>query len=118
MHGRAQTEDQIMTVQIAEALLLQTGVRIAYQHRFAFDTGTVLRLDNYTMVNIFDDGRYYLQGDNTEEVAEVFRRTETPWDPTDWNGEKPGPKQVIDVKSEAEPMRDPRLGNSDERMDF
>ena len=105
-----------MTVQIAEALLLQTGVKIAYTHRFAFDTGTVLRLDNYAMVNIFDDGRYYFQGDNTAEIAEVFSRTEAAWDPDTWDGQKPAPKPVIDVK--AEPLRDPNRGNAQERLDF
>lgn len=91
---------------------------MAYQHRFAFDTGTILRLDNYAMVNIFDDGRYYLQGDNTEAIAEVFRRTEAPWDPATWDGQKPTAQPVIDVKSTAEPLRDAQAANPDERLEF
>jgi hypothetical protein len=79
----------LMTVHQAETILLQTGVKIALQHRFAFDTGTVLRLENYAMINIFDDGRYYIQGENTEALMVAFSQIEQPWDPTDWSGEVP-----------------------------
>jgi hypothetical protein len=82
-----------MTVQQAEAILLGTGINIALQHRFAYDTGTILRLDNYVMINIFDDGRYYMQGENTEELAVIFGKVERPWDPGTWNGEMP--KKVL-----------------------
>lgn len=78
-----------MTTQQAEAILLQTEVRIALQHRFAFDTGTILRLDNYTIINIFDDGRYYIQGENTAELIAVFTQVERPWNPETWEGEMP-----------------------------
>jgi hypothetical protein len=107
-----------MTVQIAEAILLQVGVKVAYQHRFAFDTGTILRLENHAMVNIFDDGRYYLQGDNVAEIMEAFCRTELPWDPENWDGEVPKPKPVIDLTPTAEPMRDRNRDNPNERLDF
>ena len=70
-----------MTVQRAAAIILQIGVKISLQHRFAFDTGTLLRCDNYAMVNIFDDGRYYIQGDNTEALIAAFSLVETAWDP-------------------------------------
>ena len=70
-----------MTVLQAEAILLETDVRIAFQHRFCADHGTVLRLDNYAIINIFDDGRYYIQGHNTEELLALFSLIETPWDP-------------------------------------
>lgn len=80
-----------MTVQRAEAILLETGVSIALQHRFAGDKGTILRLDNYAMINIFDDGRYYIQGENTEELIARFSQTEEPWDPDTWDGGMPEP---------------------------
>ena len=79
----------LMTIQQAEAILLQTGVTIAFQHRFAFDTGTILRLDNYAMINIFDDGRYFIQGENKEALIVVFSQIEAPWDPDTWAGEVP-----------------------------
>jgi hypothetical protein len=78
-----------MTIQQAEAIIQQTGVPIALRHRFAFDTGTILRLENYAMVNIFDDGRYYVQGDNTEALIAAFSQVEAPWDPDSWAGEVP-----------------------------
>lgn len=80
-----------MTVQQAEVILLDSGVSIALRHRFAGDTGTILRLDNYAMVNIFDDGRYYIQGENTEELIVLFRRIEEPWDPETWEAEHKSP---------------------------
>ena len=80
-----------MTVQQAEAILLDTGVSIALQHRFAGDKGTILRLDNYAMINIFDDGRYYIQGENTAELIAVFSRVEEPWNPDTWTAEKEEP---------------------------
>ena len=80
-----------MTIQQAETILLQTDVRIAFQHRFAGDRGTILRLDNYAMINIFDDGRYYIQGENTEALVAVFSQVEAPWDPSTWSGEAPDP---------------------------
>jgi hypothetical protein len=80
-----------MTVQQAEAILLETDIRIALQHRFAGDRGTILRLDNYAMINIFDDGRYYIQGEDIEALVEVFTRIEEPWDPDTWTGGLPEP---------------------------
>src|SRR3954451_24092521 len=73
-----------MTVEQASTILTPTGVKIALQHRFAFDTGTILRLDNYAMINIFDDGRYYIQGDNREELVIAFGLVEEAWDPDSW----------------------------------
>ena len=78
-----------MTVQKAETILLTTEVKVALQHRFAFDSGTILRLDNNAMINIFDDGRYYIQGDNTAALIIAFGRVEAPWDPDSWAGEIP-----------------------------
>jgi hypothetical protein len=78
-----------MTIQQAESLLAPIGVSIAFQHRFAFNTGTILRLDNYVMINIFDDGRYYIQGENTETLVALFSAAEQPWDPESWSGELP-----------------------------
>src|SRR5438270_12327190 len=76
-----------MTVQIAEEIIgrMHTGVKIAYTHRFAGDKGTILRLDNYAMINIFDDGRYYIQGDNTDELIIAFALVEEAWDPDSWS---------------------------------
>ena len=104
-----------MNVPIAEAIILQTGIKVAFQHRFAFDTGTILRLENGAMLNIFDDGRYYLQGDNTEELTVVFGRVEAPWDPAQWDGEapKPGLGQAPEVKVAKLPAVD-----QNERLDF
>jgi hypothetical protein len=70
-----------MTVAQAETLLQPTGLTIALRHRFAFDTGTILRLDNYAMINIFDDGRYYIQEDATGALIALFGAVEAPWDP-------------------------------------
>jgi hypothetical protein len=78
-----------MTVEQAEGIILRTGIKIALRHRFAFDTGTILRLENYSMINIFDDGRYYIQGGNTTELIAAFGEVEKPWDPESWNGEVP-----------------------------
>jgi hypothetical protein len=80
-----------MTVAQAEAILIPTGINIAFQHRFAFDTGTILRLDNYAMINIFDDGRYYIQGDECKELSALFEKTEQAWDAASWTGEIPLP---------------------------
>src|SRR4051812_12788623 len=76
-----------MTVEQAEGIIqtMSTGVQVALRHRFAGDKGTILRLDNYAMVNVFDDGRYYIQGDNTEELVIAFGLVETPWDPDSWS---------------------------------
>ena len=79
-----------MTVEQAEAILLPTGITIALRHRFAFDTGTILRLDNYMMINIFDDGRYYIQGDEAQVLSKLFNDTEQAWDPATWDGNMPG----------------------------
>jgi len=87
-----------MTVQQAIDILGPTGINIAFQHRFAFDTGTILRLENYAMINIFDDGRYYIQGENTEPVLAVFRKVEEPWDPESWNGEVPGKARLPGIQ--------------------
>lgn len=78
-----------MTVQQAEAIILRTDARIALRHRFGGDTGTILRLDNYAMINIFDDGRYYIQGENTEALTIAFGLIEQAWDPDTWQGSKP-----------------------------
>jgi hypothetical protein len=79
-----------MTVEQAKAILLPTGITIALRHRFAFDTGTILRLDNYAIINIFDDGRYYIQGDEADQVSSLFKGNEEAWDPTTWDGKMPG----------------------------
>src|SRR5215467_10723727 len=75
-----------MTVEMAEGIIegMHRGVRVAIRHRFAGDKGTILRLDNYAMINIFDDGRYYIQGDNTEELVIAFGLVEEAWDPDSW----------------------------------
>jgi hypothetical protein len=78
-----------MTVNQAETILIPTGVKVALRHRFAFDTGTILRLDNYAMINIFDDGRYYIQGSNTKQLIDAFSKVEQPWDPETWDGTRP-----------------------------
>lgn len=78
-----------MTVAQAETILLPTGIQIALQHRFAFDTGTILRLDNYAMINIFDDGRYYIQGTDCDDLIALFAKAEPAWDPASWKGEIP-----------------------------
>lgn len=78
-----------MTIQQAEAILLPTGVKIAVQQRFAWDTGTLLRLDNYAIINVFDDGRYFIQGEDTVALITAFSQCEPPWDPAAWSGEVP-----------------------------
>jgi hypothetical protein len=81
-----------MTIPQAEAILLETGIAVVLQHRFAGDRGTILRLDNYAMINIFDDGRYFIQGDKTGTLGVVFGLVEQPWDPDTWNE---APEQIL-----------------------
>lgn len=105
-----------MTVQIAEAIIMQTGIKVALQHRFAFDTGTILRLENDAIINVFDDGRYYIQGDNKEELIAAFGRVEVPWDPDTWDGTKPSkPAATEEEKRQVPPAGSVGGG---ERMDF
>src|SRR6185295_6112185 len=104
-----------MTIQVAEAIILQTGVKIALQHRFAFDTGTILRLENDAIINVFDDGRYYIQGDNKEELIAAFGRVEAPWDPDTWDGQKPSkPIDPAEEKKQVPPVQ----SAGEERLDF
>lgn len=84
-----------MTLQQAKAIITQVGVKIAIQHRFAFNTGTMLRLENYAMINIFDDGRYYIQGEDTEALVIAFGQVEEQWDPDSWQAGSEEPKQQI-----------------------
>ncbi|MEO8428818.1 MAG: hypothetical protein ABI651_17095, partial [Verrucomicrobiota bacterium] len=84
---------KLMTVELAEALLVKIEAKIALRHRFAGDRGTILRLDNHAMINIFDDGRYYIQGSNTEMLIASFSQVEQPWDPDSWDGG--GPEQLL-----------------------
>ncbi len=87
-----------MTLQQAKAIITQVGVKIAIQHRFAFNTGTMLRLENYAMINIFDDGRYYIQGEDTEALVIAFGQVEEQWDPDSWSGEVPKQPPPIPVR--------------------
>ena len=87
-----------MTLQQAKAIITQVGVKIAIQHRFAFNTGTMLRLENYAMINIFDDGRYYIQGEDTEALVIAFGQVEEQWDPDSWSGEVPNQSPPIPVR--------------------
>ena len=87
-----------MTLQQAKAIITQVGVKIAIQHRFAFNTGTMLRLENYAMINIFDDGRYYIQGEDTEALVIAFGQVEEQWDPDSWSGEVPDQPPPIPIR--------------------
>jgi hypothetical protein len=87
-----------MTLQKAKEIITQVGVKIAIQHRFAFNTGTMLRLENYAMINIFDDGRYYIQGEDTEALVIAFGQVEEQWDPDSWSGEVPNQPPPIPVR--------------------
>src|SRR5262245_14651312 len=93
-----------MTVQqaigIIEKMHTHTRVRVAFQHRFAGDRGTILRLDNYAMINIFDDGRYYIQGDDTDELVIAFGIVEEAWDPDTWTSQMQG--ELAGDEAEAE----------------
>src|ERR1051325_7117521 len=106
-----------MTLQLAEAIILQTGIKVALQHRFAFDTGTILRLENDAIINVFDDGRYYIQGDNKEELIAAFGRVEAPWDPDTWTGEITPSRATAE---EEKPQIPPRsaAGGKEDRLDF
>lgn len=86
-----------MTLEQAKTIVTQVGVKIAIQHRFAFNTGTMLRLENYAMINIFDDGRYYIQGEDIEALVIAFGQVEQQWDPDGWTGEVPK-QQVVAVR--------------------
>jgi hypothetical protein len=87
-----------MTLQKAKEIITQVGIKIAIQHRFAFNTGTMLRLENYAMINIFDDGRYYIQGEDTEALVIAFGQVEEQWDPDSWTGEVPNQPPPIPVR--------------------
>jgi len=87
-----------MTLQKAKEIITQVGVKIAIQHRFAFNTGTMLRLENYSIINIFDDGRYYIQGEDTEALVIAFGQVEEQWDPDSWTGEVPNQPPPIPVR--------------------
>jgi len=103
-----------MTVQQAEAIILRmhTGVSIALQQRFAFDTGTMLRLDNYAIINIFDDGRYYIQGEDIEALTLAFGLVEQPWDPDTWAGEMPNHAPKVPMFARPAPLP------GDKRFDY
>ncbi len=103
-----------MTVQQAEAIILsmRTGVSIALQQRFAFDTGTMLRLDNYAIINIFDDGRYYIQGEDIEALTLAFGLVEQPWDPDTWAGEMPNHAPKVPMFARPVPLP------GDKRFDY
>jgi hypothetical protein len=87
-----------MTLQQAKAIITRVGVKIAIQHRFAFNTGTMLRLENYAIINIFDDGRYYIQGEDTEALVIAFGQVEEQWDPDSWSGEVPNQPPPIPIR--------------------
>src|SRR6476469_2131496 len=89
-----------MTVELAEDIIdkMSTGIKVALRHRFAGEKGTILRLDNDAMVNIFDDGRYYIQGDNTEELVIAFGLVEESWDPDTWTGLIADPAAAANVQ--------------------
>ena len=107
-----------MTVEKAESILegMRSGVKIALRHRFAFDTGTMLRLDNYAMINIFDDGRYYIQGDDIEDLVIAFGLEEEAWDPNLWSGELPNhmPKPM----SPQDLAKRPPMSDQNKRFEF
>src|SRR5262245_11305523 len=96
-----------MTVQQAEEIILhmRTGAKVAVRQRFAFDSGTMLRLDNYAIVNIFDDGRYYIQGENTEALVLAFGLVEEAWDPETWSGEMPNHMAAPPHAEKPEPQK-------------
>ena len=98
-----------MTIQLAIEIIgrLHTGVKVAFQHRFAGDSGTILRLDNYAMVNIFDDGRYFVQGPNIDELVIAFGLVEQAWDPERW----------MEGKEQKENLNRP-FPEKNERFDF
>lgn len=87
-----------MTLHQAKTIIMQVGIKIAIQHRFAFNTGTMLRLENYAMINIFDDGRYYIQGEDTEALVIAFGQVEEQWDPDSWSGEVPNQPPPIPIR--------------------
>jgi hypothetical protein len=98
-----------MTLQQAKTIILQVGLKVAVQHRFAFNTGTMLRLENYAMINVFDDGRYYIQGDNIEALVIAFGQIEQQWDPDNWSSEAAKEKQIVAVRP---------IPNGQKRFDF
>jgi hypothetical protein len=106
-----------MTVDQAIGVIerMSTGVKVAFQHRFAGDKGTILRLDNYAMINIFDDGRYYIQGDNTEELVIAFALVEEAWDPDAWVKQA---HQAAASHMQPEPAPRPAAPDSGRRFEF
>ena len=80
-----------MTLKKAHRLVKKAKDAVAFEHRFARDTGTILRLVGGAMINVFDDGRYYIQGDSTEKLAAIFEKVEAQWDTNAWDGSLPLP---------------------------
>ena len=55
------------------------------------------------MINVFDDGRYYIQGENTEALIAAFSLVEAPWDPDAEPARTPGGGKIPIFKPMAEP---------------
>jgi predicted nucleotide-binding protein len=62
-----------MTIEEAKQTLTENGFHVEDEHRLANDTGTCLRVEGGSVVNVYDKGTVNVQGrGNVEEVRALF----------------------------------------------
>jgi predicted nucleotide-binding protein len=62
-----------MKLEDAKRLLEEAGIEIESESRLANDTGVQLRRDGGSIVNVYDSGKYILQGRTDPRVAEALK---------------------------------------------
>ena len=70
-----------MTLNTARNCVAETGRRIIREERLANNTGTRLRLEGRTIVNVFDNGNYSCEGYNYEVIEALLDRGGAPEEP-------------------------------------
>jgi predicted nucleotide-binding protein len=71
-----------MTLNTARNSLVEAGHRIIKEERLPNNTGTRLRLEGRTIVNVFDNGNYSCEGKNYEVIEALLDRGGAPEEPT------------------------------------
>lgn len=66
MGGRMMNTEQV------KAILAQNGIKLQSENRTGNDDGTKLQFDNGTIVNVFDSGKYSVQGKNTDSTKSLL----------------------------------------------
>ena len=67
-----------MTSDEARALFAQHDLVVVEEKRLGNNTGIQLRLTNDAIVNVFDTGKFNVQGKNTDAVEAILRRDQPP----------------------------------------